>query len=130
MMNNRLKDVRKAVKLSQEDFGQRIGVTGTALSRWESGDRKIPDSAILNICREFGVNETWLRTGAGEMFWPRSEAAELAELVSTRLVDAPDAFQAALVRMLLRLEPNGPELMMLRDFCELLAEEAKKGREP
>lgn len=129
-MNERIKQVRKTLKLTQEDFGARLGLSNSGVSKWEKGDCTVPDSAVISICREFGVNEVWLRTGAGEMFRPRSEAAELAELVSTRLVDAPDAFQAALVRMLLRLEPNGPELMMLRDFCELLAEEAKKGREP
>lgn len=129
-MNTRFKELRKRLALNQEEMGNKLGVTNTAISKWENGERGIPDSAIISICREFNVNEIWLRTGVGEMFRPRSDAEELAELVSTRLVDAPDAFQAALVRMLLRLEPNGPELMMLRDFCELLAEEAKKGREP
>lgn len=129
-MNIRFKELRKCLGLNQEEIGAKLGVTNTAISKWEKGERSIPDSAIISICREFGVNEVWLRTGVGEMFRPRSEAAELAELVSTRLTNAPDAFQAALVRMLLRLEPGGPELRMLRDFCEQLAAEVKKDREP
>lgn len=129
-MNGRIKAVRANSGLTQADFGAKIGVSQNYVWMMETGARVPGDRTIRDICREFGVNEVWLRTGAGEMFRPRSDAEELAELVSTRLVDAPDAFQAALVRMLLRLEPNGPELMMLRDFCELLAEEAKKGREP
>ena len=130
MMNNRLKDVRKAAKLSQDDFGQRIGVTGTALSRWESGDRKIPDSAILNICREFGVNETWLRTGAGDMHRAKSREAELGELIRSRLLDRPESFQAALVTVLLRFDPDGPEFATLEKIARALAEEAKKDPEP
>lgn len=129
-MNGRIKAVRANSGLTQADFGAKIGVSQNYVWMMETGARVPGDRTIRDICREFGVNEVWLRTGAGEMFRPRSDAEELAELVSTRLVDAPDAFQAALVRMLLRLEPNGPELMMLRDFCELLAVEAKKGREP
>lgn len=129
-MNGRIKAVRAESGLTQANFGAKIGVSQNYVWMMETGARVPGDRTIRDICREFGVNEVWLRTGAGEMHRPRSDAEELAELVSTRLVDAPDAFQAALVRMLLRLEPNGPELMMLRDFCELLAEEAKKGREP
>ena len=130
MMNNRLKDVRKAAKLSQDDFGQRIGVTGTALSRWESGDRKIPDSAILNICREFGVNETWLRTGYGEMFAPRTREAELGELIRTRLINRPESFQTALITTLLRFDPDGPEWAALERIVENLKAETEKDREP
>lgn len=129
-MNNRLKDIRKAEKLSQDDFGQRIGVTGTALSRWESGDRKIPDSAILNICREFGVNETWLRTGYGDMYRAKTREAELGELIRSRLLDRPDSFQAALVTVLLRFDPNGPEFAALEKIARALAEESKKDPEP
>lgn len=129
-MNDRLKSIRKAKGMSQAEFGKQLGVMDSTVSRWESGDREIPDSAILSICREFGVNEVWLRTGYGEMFRPRSAEAELAELIRSRLLDAPDTFQAALVRMLLRLEPNGPELRRLREFVESLADETKKDPEP
>ena len=130
MMNNRLKDIRKAEKLSQDDFGKRIGVTGTALSRWESGDRKIPDSAILNICRVFGVNETWLRTGAGDMHRPRSREQELGELIRSRLVNRSDTFQAALVTTLLRFDPDGPQMQALEQILQNLIDETEKDPEP
>ena len=88
------------------------------------------DAIIKSIVREFGVNETWLRTGAGDMFRPRSDAAELGELIRTRLVNSPDSFQAALVKLLLRLDPDGPEIKILKDFAIQLAEETKKDRKP
>ena len=67
-MNERVKKIRKAVNLSQREFGKRLGVQDTAISKIESGGNKVSEQMILAICREFGVNEEWLRTGAGEMF--------------------------------------------------------------
>lgn len=67
-MNNRLKELRSHLNMSLEDFGASLGVTRAAVSRWENGERGISNQAILSICREFGVNEQWLRTGEGEMF--------------------------------------------------------------
>lgn len=67
-MNDRIKMVRKEVKLSQEAFGKRLGVTGVAVSRIESGERNPSTQLIRSICREFCVSEDWLRTGNGEMY--------------------------------------------------------------
>ena len=67
-MNTRIKELRTALHLTLEGFGDRIGVTRAAVSKWENGDRGIADSMVVSICREFGVNEHWLRTGEGEMF--------------------------------------------------------------
>ena len=54
--------------MSQESFGKKLGVTGTAISRIEIGNRALTEQMILAICREFNVREEWLRTGNGEMF--------------------------------------------------------------
>lgn len=129
-MHNRIKELRKSFGLNQTEFGARLGLATSTIGGYENGSRAVSDAIIKSIVREFGVSETWLRTGAGEMFRPRSEAAELGELIRSRLIDAPDDFQAALVRLLLRLEPNGPELRRLRSFCEELLEETKKDPEP
>lgn len=64
-MNNRIKITRKALDLSQEAFGERLGITGSGLSNIESGKRNVTEQMILAICREFNVNEEWLRTGDG-----------------------------------------------------------------
>ena len=55
------------MNLTQQDFCYRIGLKRNSISLVESGKRNISDQAILSICREFGVNEEWLRTGEGEM---------------------------------------------------------------
>lgn len=67
-MNERIKELRIALRLTQEDFGKVIGVQRAAVNKWEKGINGVADSMILSICREFGVNEQWLRTGEGEMF--------------------------------------------------------------
>ena len=115
-MNTRLKELRPALQINQESFGKKIGVTGAAVSRWESGDREIPDTAILSIVREFGCSETWLRTGEGEMFRPMSREAELGRLIRTRLYDRPESFQAELIRTLLRFDPDSPEMRVLEQI--------------
>jgi len=80
-LNKRLKEVRKSKRLSQDAFGARLGVTGAAVSRIESGSNSFTDQMLILVCREFNVNETWLRSGEGEMFRysPEDTAAQLAE---------------------------------------------------
>ena len=75
-MKDRIKRVRQhsSIKLSQEAFGKRLGVTGAGISRIESGARGASEQIILAICREFNVNEEWLRTGEGDMFAERDDS--------------------------------------------------------
>lgn len=65
--NERVRMFRKSAKLTLEEFGKRLGVGKTAISKIESGDRNLTDQMCRSICREFGVREEWLRTGEGAM---------------------------------------------------------------
>ncbi|EON71801.1 helix-turn-helix domain-containing protein [Lysinibacillus sphaericus] len=67
-IGNRVKKVRTSMSLNQSDFASRLGVISATISRIEKGNRNITEQMLLSICREFNVNETWLRTGEGEMF--------------------------------------------------------------
>lgn len=67
-INDRIRAIRKTLKLNQADFGKRIGMKQTSVSFMESAGSTITEQNIRIICATFGVNETWLRTGAGEMF--------------------------------------------------------------
>ena len=73
----RVKAVRKSIEvnLTMEKFGERLGVTKTAISLIESGKNNVTDVNIKAICREFNVDEHWLRTGEGEMFNPAPSTA-------------------------------------------------------
>lgn len=67
-MNERIKELRKTLKISQEEFGDRIGITGSGVSRIESGSNNIAERTVKAICKEFNVDYMWLTTGSGEMF--------------------------------------------------------------
>lgn len=67
-MNTRIKALRKSEGLTLEKFGERIGISNSALSAIETGKNKPSDQTIRSICREFGVREKWLRTGEGSMY--------------------------------------------------------------
>ena len=67
-MNERIKELRKALGLTLEEFGSRIGMGKSSVSKIEKGLNGTTDQTIRSICREFNVNETWLRTGDGDMF--------------------------------------------------------------
>ena len=67
-MNLRFKKLRKSLNLNQTEFGEKLGITTTAVSKIEKKTNNLTEQNIKAICREFNVNEEWLRTGNGEMF--------------------------------------------------------------
>lgn len=70
MISDRIKNLRKELNLKQSDFANKIGIKQAAISAIEKGIRNVTDRIINDICREFNVNEEWLRNGTGEMFAP------------------------------------------------------------
>lgn len=79
-MNERIKQIRRELGLTQTEFAERIGLKQNSIALIESGKRNISDQAVLSICREYGVNEEWLRTGTGEKMTPDA-SDELEALV-------------------------------------------------
>lgn len=84
-MKERLKELRIALGISQAELGERIGVSRAAISRLESGSNNFTNQMVTSICREFGVNEEWLRTGSGDMFEEISRAEKAAQIVGAAL---------------------------------------------
>lgn len=107
MLNERIKFIRKHndINLSQEAFGNRIGLTKTAISKIEKGVSNMSEQTFLSICREFNVNEDWLRTGAGDMFNPISDDEEL-DLYIGRISGSDDAFKKDLIKALCKLSED------------------------
>lgn len=66
-INDRIRELRKGKGLTMEQFGDVIGLTKATVSRLESGAVSATEQTVKSICREFGVSETWLRTGEGQM---------------------------------------------------------------
>lgn len=79
-MNERIKQIRRELGLTQTEFAEHIGLKQNSIALIESGKRNISDQAVLSICREYGVNEEWLRTGTGEKMTPDA-SDELEALV-------------------------------------------------
>lgn len=108
-MHSRIKQVRKHFGLSQTDFGKRLGISRDAVSNIEYDRLKRPEQKepiIKLICREFGVDEIWLRTGEGEMFLPLSRDDEIAAYIARTLTDKDTVFQRKLLLILSRLSPE------------------------
>ena len=102
-MNNRIKELRKQLRLTQQQFAERIGSVQNTITGYETGRRVPSGQVIALICREFGVNETWLRTGEGEMFAPVDPENQLMEWAGRVLADSSDSFRARFVRMMMGL---------------------------
>lgn len=79
-MKDRIRKIRRDLDLTQQEFADRIGVKRGAIANYEIGRNVPTDSVVSLICREFGVNEEWLRDGTGEMFAPDA-SDELEALV-------------------------------------------------
>lgn len=128
-MKDRIKALRKALSLNQTDFGSKIGVKQSAVAAYESGSRTPLDSVIVSICREFGVNERWLRTGEGEMLMHLSREEEIMRFAATVVRDPSSEFQRRFVSVLARLTPEQWQLMeeMAR---KLLQEQAADSPQP
>lgn len=85
-MNERIKELRKTLGLSGEKFGTKIGLTRMSVSNLESNRYNLTEQTIKSICREFNVNENWLRYGDGDMFIS-SDDISLDELIQKNVVD-------------------------------------------
>nr|DAH17364.1 MAG TPA: Repressor protein CI [Caudoviricetes sp.] len=117
-IGSRVKAVRKALNLTTTKFGERIGIKNPSVSMIETGKSNPSDRTILSICREFNVNETWLRTGEGEMFTERSRQQEIEKFLSD-VANGSD-FKRRLVLLLAQMTEDEWALMerMLRKISE------------
>lgn len=105
-MNERIALVRKSLGLTQEKFAEQVGLSRNFMWMIESGTRVPSDRTISDICREFNVNETWLRTGEGEMFNQITQSEKIAAFLGEITENDGDDFKRRLVEMLADLEPE------------------------
>lgn len=110
----RIRELRKALKLTLDRFGERVGVKKSALSQIENGKSGVTDQMIKSICREFDVSETWIRTGEGEMFPPVDRRTEIARLTRQLLNEEEDSFKNRFISMLTDLSVEEWEFLEKR----------------
>lgn len=123
MVGERIRAVRRALDLTQTEFGRRIGMKQNTIALIEGG-RNTSDQTLKAICREFNVSEDWLRTGEGEMFVPKSRDEELAEFFGNVQGIGPESFKRRFVAMLSRLDEE--DWALLERMAERLLSETKK----
>ena len=144
-MNERIKELRKALGLTLEEFGAKIGMGKSSVSKIEKGLNGTTDQTIRSICREFKVSEDWLRTGEGDMF-DQEQPSILARLSSeykltareqsvvAAFLELDEADRAAIMRYVDRLvEKLSPSpavgdsaaeaVAAARDYLDMVADE-------
>lgn len=110
-MKDRIRKIRKDNGLTQVEFGERIGVKGNTITNYENGLRNPTDAVLLSICREFGVNEEWLRTGKGDMTIKRTRNQEILDYAN-EVMDLPnDNIQKRLIEALMKLDSDDWEVI-------------------
>lgn len=105
-MNERIKELRKSLNLTLEKFGERLGVSRSAMSNIENGNRNVTEQMLKSICREFNVSEVWLRTGEGEMYVPQTRNQEIQAFINDVMADEDEAFKKRFISALSKARPE------------------------
>lgn len=103
-MNERVRELRKALNMTLEVFGAKIGIKKSSLSQIENGVNNLTEQNILLICKEFNINEEWLRTGEGEMFKQFTEQEKLMKYTALLLKDNNSAVVSAIQALIITYE--------------------------
>lgn len=98
-MKNRISELRKSLNLTQEKFGNKLGLSRNYIWMMEKGERVPPDRTIADICRVFDIREEWLRDGLEPMRSPKSREEEVSEMVAKAL-NGDNEFKKAVIRMI------------------------------
>lgn len=122
-MKDRIKLVLSKTGLTGEKFGARIGVSQGLVSQMCTGRTAPSDRTIADICREFNVNEVWLRTGEGEPFQEETRQEQIMRF-ATQTVKGSDEFRKAFVSMLAKMDASDWD--SLAKLFDSLADEIKK----
>lgn len=123
-MNERIKYIRTSNGLTQQEMAERLGTPRSNIAGYENGARKPSDAVLSLICREFGINEIWLRTGEGEMLQPVTRDEEIAAFMGDVMRGETPDFRRRLMAVLAKLEPAEWEL--LEKMAQKLADECKE----
>lgn len=123
-INDRISECIKATGLTKTAFAERINLSQPHISKIASGSSTPSDRTIADICREFNVSETWLRTGNGDMFAPLSHDVQLAVFLGDVLRGETPDFRRRFLSALSRLGPD--EWALLEKIITTMTEEIKK----
>ena len=127
-MSERIALCVKNSGLTKTAFAQRINVSQPFITQLTNGSCAPSDRTIIDICREFGINEQWLRTGEGEMFLPKTRDEELAAFFGDVLREGDGDFRRRLLAVMARLTTD--EWAMLENMAWKLVDELGDKEKP
>lgn len=107
----RVREIRKVLNMTMEQFGEKIGVTKATISNIENGNRNATEHMTKSICREFNVSYMWLTNGDGEMFLDTDD--DIIETID-RIMMGENEFHKNLFKTFARLDEN--ELLALESI--------------
>ena len=110
-MNESLKKLRKTLDLTQQEFANKIGIARGNIGAYEVGKNAPSDAVISLICKQFNVDENWLRTGEGEMFIKQTRDEQIASFIGTIQSNEDDSFKKRFVSMLSALDESDWEVL-------------------
>ena len=125
-VGERLQKARKALHVTQVEFGESLGITQSAISAVESGKVKLTDRLAQSIQSNYNINVEWLRNGEGEMLVEPSEDEQLAQFVGEVLAGRPDDLRRAFLVAMAQLDENGWN--SLAGFARTVYEEGRLDR--
>ncbi len=105
-MHTRISEIRKKNNLTQEQFSKRMGISKNYVNLIENGRKTPGDRLVSDICREFNVNETWLRTGEDDPFLPRTRNQIITDFTADLLREENDSFRRRFIEALSILDVN------------------------
>lgn len=129
-IGDRIRQIRKSKNLSQEKFGDRLGVGKTAIHKLESGENKLTDQMQKSICREYGVDYLWLTEGKGQMFLEMSRDDEVLKYTQDLLDDTDDEVANSIKNFIVsyyKMDDNSKSI--LRNLINELVDAEIKRRE-
>lgn len=103
-MNDRIRALRKELGLTQEKFADRLSMKRNTIANYEIGRNEPIDAVISLICKEFNVNEEWLRTGTGEMFKELTRSEAISDFMVDLLKEEDESFRKKFIEALAKLD--------------------------
>lgn len=123
-MKERIKELRKHLGLTQQEFADRLGLKRNTIAQYEMGRNEPIEAIIKSICKEYNVDETWLRTGQGDMYTDKTRNQELKAFFDDVLNDVPSSFRVRFATVLARLSSD--QWKLIADMANKLVEECKE----
>lgn len=120
-MKDRIKQIRTNSGLNQSDFGKKISISRSAVWKIENGENTPSEQTINIICREFNVNENWLRTGTGDMY---KLIPNKLELYLGEISNGDDDFIKDLIEAYMELDQTSKDA--LKQIAKKMADNQKK----